>query len=256
MRPMPRSTWSLMIPFMFAMLACGAGDEPPNEPTAASPDASMEIRTHDPAHAPIDCPLREAGVSKGELRPFEDMEAYIAFLEREDRATWQKADEVIQALGLDGSEIIADVGAGSGYFTFRFAAAVPRGRVVAIDVEPEMVRHVHHKATTDGIGNVEARLAPGVVEVPKDADLVFTCDVLHHVTDREAWLAELFRTTRPGARLVLIEFREGELPEGPPADVKIPRAELIRLVENAGFTLEDEKPELLPYQVFLVFRRP
>ncbi|MBI5548474.1 MAG: hypothetical protein HY901_31715 [Deltaproteobacteria bacterium] len=78
----------------------------------------------------------------------------------------------------------------------------------------------------------------------------------HHVSAREAWLAKAFRETRPGARFVLVEFKEGELPEGPPERMKISRAELVRLMQEAGFVLQSERPELLPYQTFLVFARP
>jgi hypothetical protein len=61
---------------------------------------------------------------------------------------------------------------------------------------------------------------------------------------------------KPGARLALIEFKEGKLPEGPPEGAKIPRAQLIDLATKAGLALDGEKSKLLPYQVFLVFRRP
>ncbi|MDI7268833.1 MAG: class I SAM-dependent methyltransferase, partial [Myxococcota bacterium] len=99
---------------------------------------------HDPAHPPIDCPLRRHGIDPTDLRPFEEIEAYIAFLDRPDREAWQKPDAIVAALGLTGLEVVGDLGAGSGYFTFRFAEALPNGRMVAIDIEPEMVRHVHH----------------------------------------------------------------------------------------------------------------
>ncbi len=233
-----------------------SGDRSLLSPPQPDHDSTSSDRGHHATSTPIDCPLHKAGVATGDLRPFEDVEAYIAFLERADRAAWQKPDEVVRALDLTGTETIADVGAGSGYFTFRLASAVPRGRVVAVEIEPEMVRHIHHKAQTDEIDNVETVLVTSdEVEAPKGADLVFVCDVLHHVADREAWLERLFQSMRPGARLALIEFKEGELPEGPPAEVKIPRAELIRLAEGAGFTFEAEETELLPYQVFLTFVR-
>ncbi len=60
---------------------------------------------------------------------------------------------------------------------------------------------------------------------------------------------------KPGARFVLIEFREGKLPEGPPESAKIPKKQLLELVSQAGLALEAEKADLLPYQVFLVFRK-
>lgn len=206
---------------------------------------------------PIECPLHAKGVHTDGLRPFAETEKYIEHLERPDRAEWQKPDAVVRALRLSGTETVADVGAGSGYFTFRLARALPRGKVVATDIDPEMVRHIHHKVMTEKIPNVRVVLAePSDPTVPGDADLVFIADVLHHVANREAWLATLARETRPGARLALIEFREGPLPQGPPEAVKIPRAELIRMVRGAGFVLESDDPSLLPYQTFLVFRRP
>ena len=210
----------------------------------------------DSALPPIECPLRKAGVDPQHLKPFEDVRKYVAFLERPDRAAWQKPDDVVLALHLTGGEVVADVGAGSGYFTFRFATALPRGRVVATDIEPEMIRHMHHKAMTEGIRNVEPVLASADdPKVPTAADIVFVCDVLHHVSDRRAWLVRLHDQMKPGARLILVEFKDGDLPEGPPAALKIPREEMLRLVHASGFTLIGEEKDLLPYQTFLVFRR-
>jgi SAM-dependent methyltransferase len=204
----------------------------------------------------IDCPLHAKGVHTGDLKPFAETEKYIEFLERPDRAEWQKPDAVVQALRLHGTETVADVGAGSGYFTFRLAKALPRGKVVATDIDPEMVRHIHHKLLTEKVQNIRVVLVdPTDPTVPSDADLVFIADVIHHVPGREAWLATLAKETKPGARLVVIEFREGRLPQGPPEAVKIPKAELIKLVRGAGFVLETDDPSLLPYQTFLVFRR-
>jgi 2-polyprenyl-3-methyl-5-hydroxy-6-metoxy-1,4-benzoquinol methylase len=212
---------------------------------------------HDPAHPPIDCPLRKAGIDPNHLRPFEDVEKYIAFLERPDRAIWQKPDEIVAALGLTGVETVVDLGAGSGYFTFRLAKALPQGRVVAADIEPEMIRHIHHKVTSEGIRNVEASLIqPDDPGIPADADLVFVCDVLHHVPDRAAWLGKVAAEMHPGAKLVLVEFKEGNLPEGPPESVKITRAQTLDLMAGAGLVLASERADLLPYQTFLVFRKP
>lgn len=245
MRPFSTLLRSLGPAILAALAACSAAP--------ADPAAPM---VHDPAHPPIDCPLRKQGLDPTKMRPFEDVEKYIAFLEREDRAAWQKPDQVVNALGLAGTETVYDLGAGSGYFTFRLARALPRGRVVAGDTEPEMVRHLHHKASTEQFPNVQVELLkPDDPAVPPGTDVVFVCDVLHHVAERQAWLAKLAAETKPGAHLVLVEFKEGDLPEGPPEAAKIPRAQLITMVSAAGFRLERDQPELLPYQTFLVFRR-
>ncbi|HEY5957251.1 MAG TPA: class I SAM-dependent methyltransferase [Polyangiaceae bacterium] len=232
----------------------------PMKATAAVIDstslAHASSAVHDPAHPPIDCPLHKQGVNPAHLKPFEDVEKYIAFLERPDRAVWQKPDAVVSALGLKGTETVVDLGAGSGYFAFRIAKALPNGKVIAADTEAEMVRHVHHKVMTEGVRNLEARLiSQADPAVSEQTDLVFVCDVLHHVSDRREWLTKLAQPLKTGSRLVLIEFREGKLPEGPPESMKIPRAELVSLATQSGFTLEREVANVLPYQVFLVFTR-
>jgi ubiquinone/menaquinone biosynthesis C-methylase UbiE len=152
---------------------------------------------------------------------------------------------------------VVDVGAGSGYFSFRLARALPRGTVIATDIKPEMVRHMHHKAGSEGIQNLRAVLGdaadPGV---PPTADLVFVCDVLHHVPNQPAWLGKLASQMKSGARLVLVEFKQGKLPQGPPERLKLSRAKQIKLAKDAGLVLDQEKPKLLPYQMFMVFRKP
>jgi 2-polyprenyl-3-methyl-5-hydroxy-6-metoxy-1,4-benzoquinol methylase len=205
----------------------------------------------------IECPLAKHGIHPADLQPFKDVAKYIAFLERPDRAKWQRPDAVVAALGLAGHETVVDVGAGSGYFSFRLAAALPKGTVIAIDIKPEMVRHLHHKATTEGVANLRAVLGqPDDPGIPPGADWVFLCDVLHHVPGPQAWLRKLAGEMQAGARLAVIEFKEGKLPQGPPERRKIPRAKLLKLARNAGLVLDQEHPKLLPYQTFLVLRKP
>ncbi len=223
---------------------------------ANGPPLPSASPAHDPAHPPIDCPLHKLGVDPMHLRPFDDVEKYIAFLEKPERAVWQKPDDVVAALGLKGSETLIDVGAGSGYFTFRFAKALPQGKVIAVDTEAEMIRHIHHKVTSENIQNVQAVLIkPEDPQVTKDVDWVFICDVLHHVPDQPVWLRKISSAMKSGAKLAIIEFKEGKLPEGPPESAKIPRAQLVSLAKAAGLKLDGEKNEILPYQVFLVFTK-
>jgi len=232
----------------------GTGDH------AGHDHAGHDLAAHDPALAPIDCPLRKAhGQQPGvQHKPFQDVAEYIRFLEREDRAAWQKPDEVVAALKLAGDEIVVDFGAGSGYFTFRLAKALPRGRVVALDVEADMVTHLQKRAAAEKVGNVTAqRVAPDADPAfPTGTGLVFVADVLHHVPRRDAWLKKVASSLGQGARLALIEFRMGELPAGPPDAMKISRAELMRLATDAGLVLAEDHAKLLPYQEFLVFRKP
>lgn len=217
---------------------------------------AMTVAQEHPHLPPIECPLRKAGINPHALKPFEEVEKYIAFLERADRAQWQKPDAVVKALNLEGDEVLVDLGAGSGYFSFRFAKAVPKGRVYALDTQAEMVRHVHHKAMREGTSNVQGQvIKPDDPVLPDGADVVFVCDVLHHVKDRSAWLRKIHGQMPSDAKLVLIEFKTGKLPEGPPETLKIPKAELIELCKGAGFTVNEDKSKVLPYQEFLVFEK-
>jgi SAM-dependent methyltransferase len=243
---------------MAVACACLAGGCAKKTPERSSTAAAGEAETVPTGSrvSPVKSTLRKAGVDLGPSQPLENTEQYVAFLERPDRAIWQKPDEVVRALRLTGDETVADVGAGSGYFSFRFAAALPRGRVVATDIEPEMIRYIRQKMMAQRIANVEPVLASAEdPKVPDTADIVFVCDILRRVEDRAAWLLRLHEEMKPGARLVLIEFKEGDLPEGPPANLKIPRDDLLSLVQGAGFTLIAEESDLLPYQLFLVFRK-
>jgi SAM-dependent methyltransferase len=206
--------------------------------------------------APIDCPLHKHGAHADHQRPFEDTGEYIALLERPDRASWQKPDDVVAALNLAGTETVADIGAGSGYFTFRIAKTLPQGKVVAADTDAEMIRHIQHKAQAEGITNVEVKLIqPTDPGVPPAADIVFVCDVLHHVADQRAWLATLVAEMKPAARLVLIEYKEGPLPKGPPESMKIPHAQLLKLADEAGLAMVQDRADLLPYQHYMVFTK-
>jgi len=234
--------WTLGAALAFALPA-RAG----TPPAAAAPHAD----------APIDCPLHAKQVDPSSLRPFAETEKWIQFLEKPERAAWQKPDEVVAAMGLAGAETLVDVGAGSGYFAFRFSKVLPRGKVIATDVDPEMVRHMHRKVMTEHVGNVTVVLAsPDDPSIDPAADVVFVCNVIHHVEQREAWLRRAFAEMRPGARLVVLEFKDGKLPEGPPEAAKIPTARLVEMLRHAGFAPVADRPDLLPYQTFLTFAKP
>jgi SAM-dependent methyltransferase len=250
-----------------------AGPSAPS-PQATDAEASSDTQAtaaappHTPsspqaAHVPpLDCPLHNAehagAPGASHSRPFADINDYIKFLERDDRASWQRPDEVIAALALAPDATVLELGAGSGYFAFRFAAAVPNGQVLAGDVEPDMVRHMHHRAMTSDIRNLRAILVDPSVPAfdGADIDLVFICDVLHHVPSPDAWLQHIVSRMPQGARLALVEFSMGDIPHGPPVAMRIPKERLLSLATTAGLVLVQDFADLLPYQEFLVFRKP
>jgi ubiquinone/menaquinone biosynthesis C-methylase UbiE len=177
--------------------------------------------------------------------------AYIAELEASDRARWQQPERVVETLRLEAGMTVADVGAGTGYFARRFAAAVgPKGKVLALDVEPGMLEELRFRAP--GVKNIETRRVdpdePGLG--PESVDLVFICNTGHHLPDRVRYYSKLRQALRPGGRLVLIDFYKRELPVGPPVKEKISREETLGEAVAAGFRLL-RSYTFLPYQYFL-----
>ena len=189
-------------------------------------------------------------------RLHQDPKAYIAMLEDPARDAYQKPDEVLEALGLRPGESIADVGSGSGYFTLRLAERVgPGGRVYAVDVDPDMVRHLNRRVRDAGLDNVRSVLADFDDPLLADAtvDRFFICDTWHHVEDQAKYLALMKKVLRPGGEVVMIDFKKESTPMGPPLTMRIAQPDLVRQMQGAGFALAGEHT-FLPYQYFLVFR--
>lgn len=184
-----------------------------------------------------------------------DPKAYIAMLEDPKRDEYQKPHEVLAALQLKPGEAIADIGAGSGYFTLRLAAHVgDGGRVFAVDIDPEMIRHLNRRVRDAGVRNVQTVLADADDPLlPDDSiDRFVIVDTWHHIEKPVEYLARVKKMLKPGGQVVMIDFQKKELPLGPPMEMKIAREDLVRQMEANGFRLAKEHT-FLPYQYFLVF---
>lgn len=183
---------------------------------------------------------------------FEKAEEWATRFDDPKRDAWQKPDEVIRALGLKPGDRIADLGAGTGYFTVRLARAVPDGRVYGVDIEPDMVRHLSERAAKSGLPNVTGVLAtPDDPRLPEPVHLVLVVDTYHHLEERPRYFAKLRDQLLPGGKVAIIDFRRGA-PLGPPDAHKVPAEQVIQELQSAGYTLSVEH-ELLPHQHFLVF---
>jgi len=183
------------------------------------------------------------------------VEEWRRILEDPSRDGWQKPTQVVEALGLRPGQDVADIGAGTGYFSVRFAEAVgPGGKVFAVDIDQGLIDHLNERAKDAGLSNLQAVLAgpndPLLSE--KSLDVVFVCDVIHHVQDRQGYFAKLSGALRPGGRLAIVDFYKRETPVGPPVAMKIAREDLISELGEAGFVLAQEF-DFLPHQYFLVF---
>jgi arsenite methyltransferase len=189
-------------------------------------------------------------------RLHQDPKAYIAMLDDPARDAYQKPHEVITALNLKEGEVIADIGAGSGYFTFRLAHHVgDPGRVYAVDVSPDMIVHLNRRIRDLKLTNVVTILSAPDDPLLMDAsiDRFFICDTWHHLGDRPRYLALMKKMLKPGGQVVMIEFKKAQTPVGPPMEMRIDRDDLVKEMETNGLHLEAEHT-FLPHQYFLVFK--
>jgi predicted methyltransferase len=184
---------------------------------------------------------------------FGDAEKWARVFDDPQRDAWQKPHEVIEALKLAPDAIVADIGAGTGYFAARFAHMLPKAKVYATDVEPAMVKYLATRAKREGLANlVSVQGKPQDAALPEPVDLALLVDVYHHIDDRGAYFGKLARSFKPGGRLAIIDFTmDSDI--GPPPRARIAPEQVKRELAGAGYALAEEV-ELLPNQYFLVFR--
>jgi ubiquinone/menaquinone biosynthesis C-methylase UbiE len=187
---------------------------------------------------------------------FERAEEWVERFEGQERLAWQKPDEVVAALGLGEDATVADIGAGTGYFSIRLARAVPNGRVFAVDVEADMVRYLTERVSQERLENVTVLTGqPDNPALPEPVDVAFVCNVYHHIDDRESYFAQVRRSLAPGGRLVVVDFKKDAPADspGPPAEHRLREADVERELAGAGFTLTASDRDLLPFHYMLTF---
>ncbi len=183
---------------------------------------------------------------------FDDPGKYAKSFDDPARDAWQLPARVIDTLALSSTSSIADIGAGTGYFSIRLAKAVPRGLVYAVDIEPAMLEHVRKRAAAESLGNVVTVQASGTSpKLPKPADVVIVVDTYHHLPNRPTYFSDLRKSLAPGGRVAIIDFRK-DAPEGPPPQFRFEADQIIGEMAQAGYRLE-ARHDFLPRQHFLVF---
>lgn len=229
-------------------------------PPAASATAPVPAATAAPFAA-----------TPGSNHDFAAVEQWRRVFDDPARDAWQKPRELLAALAIRPGMWVADLGAGTGYFSRWLDAAVrgtvaPSGRkraterrdgvVFAVDTEPNMVAHLRERA--------EKERTPTIVPVlasrddprlpPRALDLVLIVDTYHHLDDRRGYLARLGAAVKPAGRIAIVDWKDGDLPIGPPREHKLAREVVVDEMRTVGWTLVGE-PKLLPHQYVLVFAR-
>lgn len=176
------------------------------------------------------------------------------WLERPQREREERPDEVVANMELEPDDVVADIGAGTGYFSFRVADRVPEGRVLAVDIQPEMLEMLEERKREEGVENVET--IQGEVDDPmlpeNTVDMAFMVDAYHEFSHPWEMMRGIVRALKPGGRVILLEYR-GEDPDIPIRPLhKMTQEQVVR--EMSVFDLYWEKTlDFLPWQHMMVF---
>ncbi|HET6568741.1 MAG TPA: class I SAM-dependent methyltransferase [Rhodothermales bacterium] len=179
------------------------------------------------------------------------------WMERPSRAVDELPNRLVRALDLDSSDVVADIGAGTGYFTFRLSPKVPEGLVLAEDIDPQMLQIIRRRIREHGNTNVRPILGtPTDPNLPDDSvDVALIVDSYHEFSNPYEMMLHVVRALTPGGRLVLVEYR-GEDPTIPIKPLhKMTEMQAIKEMEAVGLVWQQTK-SILPQQHFMIFEKP
>ncbi len=178
------------------------------------------------------------------------------WLERPSRAITEQPQQVIDALDLKPTDIVADIGAGTGYFSFRIASLIPQGKVLAVDIQPEMIDILNFLKTENKISNVEPVLASiDNPNLPKESiDLALMVDAYHEFEYPKEVMEGIVQALKPGGRVVLVEYR-GENPLIPIKSIhKMKQNQVRKEMKAVGLRWQETK-KFLPQQHLIIFEK-
>lgn len=180
----------------------------------------------------------------------------IPWLERPEREDEEKPVKLIEALELKGSEVVCDLGAGSGYYTFRLAPKLPKGKVLAVEIQDEMIKELKRGIQSKKATNVE--IIKGTEKDPKlpekGVDLVLMVDVYHELAFPYETMLAMRKGLKPGARVVLVEFRK-EDPKVPIKEVHKMSEEQVKKEMGVVGLSHVKTVGTLPWQHILIFKK-
>ncbi|NEQ38607.1 MAG: class I SAM-dependent methyltransferase [Okeania sp. SIO3I5] len=179
------------------------------------------------------------------------------WLERASRSYQEKPENAIDNLDLKPTDVVADIGAGTGYFTFRISPLVPEGKVLAVDIQPEMLELINFVNKEENITNVETILGnidnPNLP--PSSVDIVLLVDAYHEFEYPREMMLGIVEGLKPGGRVVLLEYRR----ENPMIMIKglhkMSEKQVKKEMKAVGLVWQETR-DFLPQQHFLVFKKP
>jgi ubiquinone/menaquinone biosynthesis C-methylase UbiE len=188
-----------------------------------------------------------------------DPNRWRGVFERDGREVWERRDDIIRALDLQPGMAIADVGAGTGFFTILMAKEIgPMGKAYAVDIAPEFIAAIEQRATGAGVGNIVGIINDQKsTRLPKNSvDLVFISDTYHHFEYPRTTLKSIHDALKPGGELVIIDFKKipGYSSAWVMGHVRVNEQQVTTEVQRAGFELV-QRLDFMQTQYFLRFRK-
>ena len=238
--------WLLLIPVLWFAFPVTSPNVAPQKP---APSLEYEFRAeHDPDGIGKFYMGREIAHVMGHTG--------AGWLERADRIAEEKPDEVVKNFRLKATDVVADIGAGTGYFTFRISPLVKQGKVFAVDIQPEMLAIMEKRKKALKADNVvTVQGTEQDTKLPETSvDLAFMVDAYHEFSYPREMMQSLVKSLKPDGRIVLLEYR-GEDPAVQIKRVhKMTVAQVRKELEAVGLKWKETK-NFLPYQHFIVFEK-
>ncbi len=224
--------------------------------------AALFIAKANAQEAKTNARSRNSDINARFLDPSLDVEEWIGRFEIESRETFSARERVLAAIGIKPGMSVADVGAGTGFYSRLFASAVGKeGWVYAVDISPRFLEHINKQAETEDIQNITSVLGTRKsTRLPTNSvDVVFICDTYHHFEQPQSTLASIHKALKPGGILVLIDFERivGESRKFILGHVRAGKEVFRQEVIDSGFELIEEVDIPAFKENYLIrFRKP
>lgn len=173
------------------------------------------------------------------------------------RTEWQNPDFVLDLLGNLEGLVVADIGAGSGYFSFKIARRARK--VIALDIDPRALDYIKEQIEIvgDWSRNIEPRLTPADVPnlLDEEADVVLIVNTFGFIPNKEEYLPRVLNGLKPGGKLVIVDFKAGNIPVGPSDEFKVETSQVISTLRKAGFRGMKKDEKSLQYQYIVTAKK-
>jgi len=240
----------LWIFFFASLLACGQGASQQQSAQSLPADSTKMYR--------FDNPSRDGIGKRYQGREIAQVMGHLgaSWLDRPEREREERTDLLLEALSLKPTDVVADIGAGTGFFTFLMAPEVAKGKVLAVDIQPEMIQYLNEGKATHKAMNVQPIL--GTESDPKlpanSIDLAILIDAYHEFSYPREMMGHIASALKPGGRVVLVEYRA----EDPTVQIKelhkLSVAQATKEMKAAGLKLL-KNDDRLPQQHIMFFGR-